>query len=78
MLSFEFAANTIRSLFGELRMSVHEIESGNTQENGQVDSSIGKFQNEFLNDEVLDTLMEARSLSRAGEGNTIASGRIAL
>jgi len=59
-------------------MSVHEIEPGNTQENGQVDSSIGKFQNEFLDDEVLDTLMEARSLSRAGEGNTIASGRIAL
>ena len=38
------------------------IEPGSPWENGYVESYIGKLRDEFLNGEILDTLMEAKVL----------------
>jgi hypothetical protein len=49
------------------------IEPGSSWENGYAESFIGKLSDELLNGEIFDTVLEARVVSRAADGNRISS-----
>jgi putative transposase len=58
----EFSANAVRSWLREIGVTTLFIEPGSPWENGYVESYIGKLRDEFLNGEILDTLIEAKVL----------------
>ena len=58
----EFVAHAVRSWLTAIGVNTLYIEPGSPWENGYVESYIGKLRDEFLNGEVLDTLMEAKVL----------------
>ena len=59
----EFTAMAVREWLGRLGVKTLYIEPGSPWENGYIESFNGKFRAEFLNREVLDTLLEARVLT---------------
>jgi transposase InsO family protein len=59
----EFTARAVRDWLGRLKVKTLYIEPGSPWENGYIESFNGKFRDEFLNREVLDTLLEARVLT---------------
>lgn len=59
----EFIATRLREWLGNLGVGPLYIEPGSPWENGYCESFNGKFRDEFLNREVLDTLLEARVLT---------------
>jgi putative transposase len=58
----EFTANPVRSWLKDLGVITLYTEPGIPWENGYVESYIGKFRDELLNGEILDTLTEAKVL----------------
>ena len=58
----EFVAHAVRSWLTAIGVNTLYIEPGSPWENGYVESYIGKLRDEFLNGEILDTLMEAKVL----------------
>ena len=59
----EFTANVVRQWLAWLEVKTLFIEPGSPWENGYIESFNGKFRDEFLNRELLDTLLEARVLT---------------
>ena len=59
----EFTARAVRDWLGRLGVKTLYIAPGSPWENGYIESFNGKFRDEFLNREVLDTLLEARVLT---------------
>jgi hypothetical protein len=59
----EFTARTVRSWLSRLKVKPSYIEPGSPWEYGYIESFHGKFQDEFRNRELLDTLLEARVLT---------------
>jgi transposase InsO family protein len=59
----EFIAKAVREWLGRLGVKTLYIEPGSPWENGYIESFNGKFRDEFLDREVLDTLLEARVLT---------------
>jgi transposase InsO family protein len=59
----EFIAKRLRAWLGNLGVGPLYIEPGSPWENGYIESLNGKFRDEFLNMEALDTLLEARVLT---------------
>jgi IS30 family transposase len=58
----EFTANVVRIWLQELGVATLYIEPGSPWENGCVESYIGKFRDELLNGQVLDTSAGAKVL----------------
>jgi putative transposase len=58
----EFVAHAVRSWLKAIGVTTLYIKPGSPWENGYVESYIRKLRDEFLNGEILDTLMEARVL----------------
>lgn len=59
----EFTAIRVREWFARIGVRTLFIEPGSPWENGYIESFNGKFRDEFLNRELLDTLLEARVLT---------------
>jgi len=59
----EFIAKAVREWLERLGVKTLFIEPGSPWENGYIESFNGKFRDEFLNCELLDTLLEARVLT---------------
>jgi len=59
----EFTADAVRQWLAWLEVDTLYIEPGSPWENGYIESFNGKFRDEFLNCELLDTLLEARVLT---------------
>ena len=59
----EFTAKVVREWLARVEVKTLYIEPGSPWENGYVESFNGKFRDEFLNRELLDTLLEARVLT---------------
>ena len=59
----EFIAKEVKEWLGLLGVRPLYIEPGSPWENGYIESFNGKFRDEFLNVEILDTLMEAKVLT---------------
>ena len=59
----EFTARAVRRWLSRLGVKTLYIEPGSPWENGYIESFNGKFRDEFLNRELLDTLLEARVLT---------------
>jgi len=59
----EFTARAVRRWLSRLEVRTLYIEPGSPWENGYIESFNGKFRDEFLNRELLDTLLEARVLT---------------
>jgi len=59
----EFTARAVRARLERLGVKTLYIEPGSPCENGYIESFNGKFRDEFLNREILDTLLEARVLT---------------
>jgi len=59
----EFTAKVVREWLAWLGVKTLYIEPGSPWENGYIESFNGKFRDEFLNRELLDTLLEARVLT---------------
>jgi putative transposase len=59
----EFTAKAVREWLARVGVRTLFIEPGSPWENGYVESFNGKFRDEFLNRELLDTLTEARVLT---------------
>lgn len=59
----EFTAQAVRRWLSRLDVKPAFIEPGSPWENGYIESFNGKFRDEFLNRELLDTLLEARVLT---------------
>jgi len=59
----EFTARAVRGWLGRLGVKTLYIEPGSPWENGYIESFNGKFRDEFLNREALDTLIEAKVLT---------------
>ena len=59
----EFIAKAVREWLSRLGVKTLFIEPGSPWENGYIESFNGKFRDEFLNRELLDTLLEARVLT---------------
>lgn len=59
----EFTATAVRNWLSDLEVDTLFIEPGSPWENGYIESFNGKFRDEFLNCELLDTLLEARVLT---------------
>jgi transposase InsO family protein len=59
----EFTAQAVRRWLSRLEVKSLFIEPGSPWENGYIESFNGKFRDEFLNRELLDTLLEARVLT---------------
>ena len=59
----EFIAKAVREWLERLGVKTLFIEPGSPWENGYIESFNGKFRDEFLNRELLDTLLEARVLT---------------
>jgi transposase InsO family protein len=59
----EFTAREVREWLERLGVRTLYIEPGSPWENGYIESFNGKFRDEFLNCELLDTLLEARVLT---------------
>ena len=59
----EFTAQAVRRWLSRLEVKPLFIEPGSPWENGYIESFNGKFRDEFLNRELLDTLLEARVLT---------------
>jgi len=59
----EFVAAAVRGWLEDLGVDTLYIEPGSPWENGYIESFNGKFRDEFLNRELLDTLLEARVLT---------------
>lgn len=59
----EFTAKNVRKWLCRLEVKTLYIEPGSPWENGYIESFNGKFRDEFLNREVLDTVLEARVLT---------------
>ena len=59
----EFTAKAVREWLARVGVKTLFIEPGSPWENGYVESFNGKFRDEFLNREILDTLIEARVLT---------------
>ena len=59
----EFTAKSVREWLGRIGVKTLYIEPGSPWENGYIESFNGKFRDEFLNREVLDTELEARVLT---------------
>jgi putative transposase len=60
----EFTAKEIRDWLGKIGVGTLYIEPGSPWENGYGESFNGKFRDEFLNRELLDTVFEAEVLTR--------------
>lgn len=58
----EFTADAVRAWLGRLGVKTLYIEPGSPWENGYIESFNGKLRTEFLNAEILDTLLEAKVL----------------
>ena len=56
----EFTAKAVRKWLVNLGIKTLYIEPGSPWENGYVESFIGKFRDELLIGEIIDTLLEAR------------------
>jgi transposase InsO family protein len=56
----EFTANAIRKWLNRLDVKTLFIEPGSPWENGYIESFNGKFRDELLDQEILDTLLEAQ------------------
>ena len=59
----EIIAKIVRDWLARLGVKTLFIEPGSPWENGYIESFNGKFRDEFLNRELLDTLLEARVLT---------------
>jgi transposase InsO family protein len=59
----EFTAKKVRQWLARIGVRTLYIEPGSPWENGYCESFIGKFRDEFLNRELLDTVLEARILT---------------
>ena len=59
----EFTAKVVRDWWARVEVKTLFIEPGSPWENGYVESFNGKLRDEFLNRELLDTLLEARVLT---------------
>ena len=59
----EFTADAVTEWLDHLQVDTLFIEPGSPWENGYVESFNGKFRDEFLNRELLDTLLEAKVLT---------------
>lgn len=59
----EFTAKIVRDWLEALEVKTLFIEPGSPWENGYIESFNGKFRDEFLDREILDTLLEARVLT---------------
>ena len=59
----EFTAKVVRDWRARVEVKTLFIEPGSPWENGYVESFNGKLRDEFLNRELLDTLLEARVLT---------------
>jgi len=59
----EFTARAVRAWLSRLGVKTLYIEPGSPWENGYIESFNGKLRDEFLNRELLDTLLEARVLT---------------
>ena len=59
----EFTAKVVTEWLARVEVKTLFIEPGSPWENGYVESFNGKFRDEFLNRELLDTLLEARVLT---------------
>lgn len=59
----EFTAKEVRGWLARLGVRTLYIEPGSPWENGYIESFNGKFRDEFLNRELLDTLLEAKVLT---------------
>lgn len=59
----EFTAEKVRGWLHRLGVKTLYIEPGSPWENGYIESFNGKMRDEFLNREVLDTVLEARVLT---------------
>lgn len=59
----EFIAEILREWLGSLQVKPLFIEPGSPWENGYIESFNGKFRDEFLNGELLDTVLEATVLA---------------
>ena len=60
----EFTAKEIRDWLGKIGVGTLYIEPGSPWENGYGESFNGKFRDEFLNRELLDTVFEAEVLTK--------------
>ena len=58
-----FTAKVVRAWLARVGVSTLFIEPGSPWENGYIESFNGKFRDEFLDREILDTLLEARVLT---------------
>lgn len=59
----EFTARAVRKWLSRMGVKTLFIEPGSPWENGYIESFNGKLRDEFLNRELLDTLLEARVLT---------------
>jgi putative transposase len=59
----EFTAQAVRAWLARVGVKTLYIEPGSPWENGYIESFNGKFRDEFLNRELLDTVWEARVLT---------------
>ena len=59
----EFTATVVREWLGRLGVKTLFIEPGSPWENGYIESFNGKFRDEFLNREALDTILETKVLT---------------
>jgi putative transposase len=59
----EFTANAVREWLARVGVKTLYIEPGSPWENGYIESFNGKFRDEFLDRELLDTLLEAQVLT---------------
>ncbi len=59
----EFTARAVRGWLARVGVRTLYIEPGSPWENGYIESFNGKFREEFLNRELLDTVLEARVLT---------------
>ena len=69
----EFTAQAVRDWLGRLDVKTLFIEPGSPWENGYIESFNGRLRDELLNVEILDTLLEAKTLTERWrrEYNTI-------
>ena len=58
----EFTAEAVQEWLGRLEVNTLYIAPGSPWENGYIESFNGKLRDEFLNREILDTLLEAKVL----------------
>ncbi len=59
----EFTARAVRGWLARVGVRTLYIEPGSPWENGYIESFNGKFREEFLNRELLDTVLKARVLT---------------